>query len=352
VKIIVSGGAGFIGSALVRHLVRDNGVQVANVDSLTYAGNLENVKPVADDTSYTFHHIDIRERAAIADLFEAYQPDALVHLAAETHVDRSIVSPTDFMETNVLGTYNLLEVARTYVDRQPEEQAKNFRFLHVSTDEVFGSLGAEGKFMEDSPYRPNSPYSASKASSDHLVRAWYRTFGLPTMVTHCSNNYGPYQYPEKLIPLMIRTASRERPLPVYGDGKNIRDWLYVEDHIRALTLVLKNGRPGETYNVGGNEERTNIDIVRTLCGLLDEAAPSPQGPYERLITFVEDRPGHDFRYAIDATKIARDLKWRPRENLESGLRKTVRWYLENAGWCARATPEEAFGGVRRERKAG
>lgn len=350
-KVIVTGGAGFIGSAVVRHLVRDEGADVANVDCLTYAGNLENVAPVAEDARYRFFRTDIRDRAGVEEVVAATEPDAIVHLAAESHVDRSIDSPADFIETNVNGTYNLLETARAYISRLPADRAERFRFLHVSTDEVFGSLGADGRFTEDHPYQPRSPYSASKAASDHLVRAWYHTFGLPTLVTNCSNNYGPYQYPEKLIPLMIRTALRRGPLPVYGTGENVRDWLYVEDHARAIVRVLKEGRPGETYNIGGNEERTNIDIVRTLCLLLDDMAPSSDGPHESLITFVPDRPGHDFRYAIDASKMARELAWTPAENLETGLRKTVRWYLDNQGWCDRVT-DGAYDGERLGLNAG
>jgi dTDP-glucose 4,6-dehydratase len=333
-KILVTGGAGFIGSALVRHLINSTDYIVINVDALTYAGNLESLAPIYDDPRHIFEKVDIRDRAELDRLFRQYQPDAVMHLAAESHVDRSIDGPAEFIQTNIIGTYNLLEAARAYWNTLQPQQKDAFRFLHVSTDEVYGSLGDSGYFLEDSPYQPNSPYSASKASSDHLVRAWHHTYGFPVLTSNCSNNYGPYQFPEKLIPLMILNALEGKPLPVYGKGDNIRDWLYVDDHVRALLTVLEKGRLGETYNIGGHNEKTNLDVVTTLCALLDELKPdSPHAPHENLITFVTDRPGHDQRYAIDASKMAQELGWRPRETFETGLRSTVQWYLHNTMWC-------------------
>ncbi|HEY7769647.1 dTDP-glucose 4,6-dehydratase [Longimicrobium sp.] len=334
-KLLVTGGAGFIGSAVVR-LAVSRGHEVVNLDALTYAANLANVAQVTNSPLYRFEHADLRDRPALDRIFAAHRPDAVMHLAAESHVDRSIDGPAEFVRTNVVGTCTLLEEARRYWREMDDEARAGFRFLHVSTDEVFGSLGPEGQFHEETPYRPNSPYSASKAGSDHLARAWHHTYGLPVLVTHCSNNYGPCQFPEKLIPLMVLSALQGRPLPVYGRGENVRDWLYVEDHVDALLAVLERGRVGETYAIGGGCERRNLDVVRAVCRTLDELCPDPAlGSRERLIRFVEDRPGHDLRYAIDAGKIARELGWRPRESFESGLRRTVQWYLENAAWCER-----------------
>jgi dTDP-glucose 4,6-dehydratase len=333
--IIVTGGAGFIGSALVRHLIADTAYRVVNLDCLTYAGNLDSVAMVAEDARYCFEHVDIRDAQAVARVFAQHQPAGVIHLAAESHVDRSIDGPRIFIETNVLGTYTLLEAARQYWLGLEAAQQAAFRFHHVSTDEVYGSLGDTGLFTEASPYQPNSPYSASKAASDHLVRAWHHTYGLPVVTTNCSNNYGPYHFPEKLIPLMILNALEGKPLPVYGNGAQVRDWLYVEDHARALLRVFEQGRVGEEYNIGGHNERRNLEVVETVCTLLDEMAPRAQGSYRELITFVQDRPGHDQRYAIDAGKIERELGWRPQETFESGLRKTVRWYLDNETWWRR-----------------
>ncbi|QXD16216.1 dTDP-glucose 4,6-dehydratase [Rhodocaloribacter litoris] len=336
--ILVTGGAGFIGSALVRRLIRRTGYTVVNVDKLTYAGNLSTVAPVADDPRYHFERVDIADAKAVARLFATYRPCAVMHLAAESHVDRSIDGPAAFIHTNILGTYTLLEAARHYWEGLDAAGRAAFRFLHVSTDEVYGMLGPEGYFTEETPYRPSSPYSASKASSDHLARAWHHTYGLPVLVTNCSNNYGPYQYPEKLIPVVILNAIQRKPIPVYGRGENVRDWLYVDDHVDALLTVLEHGTPGETYNVGGRSERRNIDVVRAICALLDELAPDPGVPrHEDLITFVQDRPGHDFRYAIDPAKIERELGWRPAETFETGLRKTVQWYLDHLDWCREVT---------------
>jgi dTDP-glucose 4,6-dehydratase len=336
-NIIVTGGMGFIGSAVVRRIIASTGYRVVNADCLTYAGNPDNVATCAGDPRYRFEKIDLRERAALDALFARERPQAVVHLAAETHVDRSIDRPADFIATNIIGTYNLLEAALAYWQAGEETLRSRFRFLHVSTDEVFGSLDAAGAFDETTPYRPSSPYAASKAAADHLVRAWQRTFGLPTLVSNCSNNYGPYQFPEKLIPLTLRKALAGERLPVYGSGENVRDWLHVDDHAEALMLALEKGVPGETYAVGGQGERRNIDVVRGICALLDELMPaSPHRPHERLIEFVEDRPGHDFRYAIDAAKIRSELGWQPREAFESGLRRTVEWYIANQAWCARA----------------
>jgi dTDP-glucose 4,6-dehydratase len=333
-KILVTGGAGFIGSALVRHLINNTVHTVINVDALTYAGNLESLAPISDNPCHVFEQADIRDRTELDHLFHQHQPDAVMHLAAESHVDRSIDGPAEFIQTNIIGTYNLLEAARAYWNQLESQQKATFRFLHVSTDEVYGSLGQSGYFTETTPYQPNSPYSASKASSDHLVRAWHHTYGFPVLTTNCSNNYGPYQFPEKLIPLMILNALEGKPLPVYGKGDNIRDWLYVDDHVRAMLTVLEKGRLGETYNIGGHNEKTNLDVVKTLCTLLDELKPdSPHTPHENLITFVTDRPGHDQRYAIDASKMAQELGWRPQETFETGLRSTVKWYLDNPTWC-------------------
>ena len=334
-RILVTGGAGFIGSAVIRMLIGETDHEVLNIDCLTYAGNLDSLAGIAGSNRYRFSRTDIRDMPALRRAIGEFRPDIIMHLAAETHVDRSIDGPAAFIETNVVGTANLLEVARAHWQGLDGAAKARFRFHHISTDEVFGSLGPAGAFTEESPYAPNSPYSASKAGADHLVRAWRETFGLPTVASNCSNNYGPCQFPEKLIPLMVLNALEGKPLPVYGDGLQVRDWLHVDDHARALIAIATKGVVGETYNVGGNAERTNIDIVRSICRLLDELQPSPQGSYEKLITFVADRPGHDARYAIDASKIARELGWRPRENFDSGLRKTVEWYLDNRDWWER-----------------
>ncbi|HEX8692068.1 MAG TPA: dTDP-glucose 4,6-dehydratase [Longimicrobium sp.] len=333
--LLVTGGAGFIGSAVVRKLVGERGRRVVNVDSLTYAGNLESLEEVAGDPRHVFERVDVCDAAALRRVFAEHRPAAVLHLAAESHVDRSIDGPADFIRTNLLGTFTLLEEARRYWAGLEGEERAAFRFVHVSTDEVYGSLGPEGAFREDTPYRPSSPYSASKAGSDHLARAWHHTYGLPTLVTNCSNNYGPYQFPEKLVPLMILRALEGRELPVYGRGENVRDWLYVDDHAEALLLALERGRPGATYLIGGAGERRNLDVVREVCRILDELRPDPAGPRERLIRFVADRPGHDLRYAIDASRIRDELGWRPRESFETGLRRTVEWYLENTRWAAR-----------------
>ena len=333
-KIVVTGGAGFIGSAVIRQYIHETDHEIINLDALTYAGNLESLIDVESTARYHFEHADIRKTGDLERIFNQYQPDAVMHLAAESHVDRSIDGPADFIMTNIVGTYNLLDVARRYWLSLPSERKDRFRFHHVSTDEVYGDLDATGYFTEETAYDPSSPYSASKASSDHLVRAWHRTYGLPIVVTNCSNNYGPYQFPEKLIPLVTLNALEGRPLPVYGDGSQVRDWLHVDDHARALRLVLERGATGETYNIGGHNEKTNIEVVKTICSLLDTMVPdSPHAPHQSLITFVADRPGHDMRYAIDAGKIEKQLGWVPRETFESGIEKTVRWYLDNARWC-------------------
>lgn len=335
-KILITGGAGFIGSAVVRHVIENTENEVLNVDKLTYAGNLESLARIAKNPRYTFSHTDICDRAALDELFENFQPDAVMHLAAESHVDRSITGPAAFIETNIIGTYQLLEAARHYWNQLDQNKKQAFRFHHISTDEVYGDLeGTEDLFLETTPYAPSSPYSASKASSDHLVRAWYRTYGLPVVLTNCSNNYGPFHFPEKLIPLVILNALAGKPLPVYGNGTQIRDWLYVEDHARALYKVVTEAAVGETYNIGGHNEQKNIDVVKAICELLEELAPNkPEGlaRYEDLITYVTDRPGHDLRYAIDASKIQQDLGWVPQESFETGLRKTVQWYLNNQEW--------------------
>lgn len=330
-KIIVTGGAGFIGSAVVRLAVARS-YQVVNLDALTYAASPTNVALVADSPLYNFEQADIRDRSALDRVFSRHQPDAIMHLAAESHVDRSIDGPGDFIQTNVVGTYNLLEAARAYWIGQGRPDT--FRFQHISTDEVFGSLPADTavKFTEDTPYDPRSPYSASKASSDHLVRAWHETYGLPVVLTNCSNNYGPYHFPEKLIPVVILNALKGMPLPIYGTGANIRDWLYVEDHADALLLVLEQGKIGRSYNIGGENERSNLDLVRSLCGILDDLCPKAIGSYADQITFVADRPGHDARYSIDPTRIATELGWRPSVTVEEGLRRTVQWYLDNESW--------------------
>ena len=334
--LLVTGGAGFIGSALVRRIIEHTSHRVVVVDALTYAGNLDSLAPVAGSNRYSFEQADIADEPRMDELFRTYRPDIVMNLAAESHVDRSIDGPGAFLRTNIMGTFSLLQATLRHW-RGLDDQAKAaFRFHHISTDEVFGSLGATGAFSETTPYQPNSPYSASKAGSDHLVRAWHHTYGLPTLLTNCSNNYGPYHFPEKLIPLVILNALEGKPLPVYGRGENIRDWLYVDDHARALLLVIDKGVPGESYNVGGRNERKNIDVVRQICALLDEMAPDASiGPREKLITFVTDRPGHDGRYAIDATRLETELGWKAEENFDTGLRKTVRWYLDNRDWWGR-----------------
>ncbi|KAB1113797.1 dTDP-glucose 4,6-dehydratase [Neorhizobium galegae] len=361
-KILVTGGAGFIGSAVIRHIIQNTGDSVVNVDKLTYAGNLENLREVDSSDRYSFEQADICNRAELERIFSQHSPDAIMHLAAESHVDRSIDGPAAFIETNIIGTYTLLEVSRAYWEGLEAQRRQAFRFHHISTDEVYGDLPHPADavdahrhlFTEKTGYAPSSPYSASKASSDHLVRAWMRTYGLPVMVTNCSNNYGPYHFPEKLIPLVILNALEGKPLPVYGNGDQIRDWLYVEDHARALHKVVTEGKIGETYNIGGNNEKQNIEVVQTLCDVLQELAPPARGrssqAYRVLMTHVQDRPGHDRRYAIDASKIYRDLGWQPMETLESGIRKTVQWYLDNLDWCQRVQagryPRERLGQIR------
>jgi dTDP-glucose 4,6-dehydratase len=335
-RLLVTGGAGFIGSNLILYLMRSYDVDVLNLDLLTYAGNPDTLADISSSPRYRFVHGDIADPELMPKLLADFKPDVIVNFAAESHVDRSIDGPAAFVQTNVVGTLNLLDAARDYWSGLDESGHAGFRFLHVSTDEVYGSLGPEGLFHETTPYAPNSPYSASKAASDHLVRAWHHTYGLPTLTTNCSNNYGPHQFPEKLIPLVILNAIEGKPLPIYGDGGNIRDWLYVEDHCRAIWTVIEKGRLGEVYNIGGDSERTNLEVVDAVCAELDELLPnSPHRPHGQLKTFVKDRPGHDRRYAIDAGKIRRELGWAPTENFESGIRRTVKWYLDNAEWCAR-----------------
>lgn len=348
-KILVTGGAGFIGSAVVRNIINHTSDEVLVIDNLTYAGNLESLTSVASDTRYAFSQTDICDRAGLDKAFTDFQPDAVMHLAAESHVDRSIDGPAAFIETNIVGTYTLLEAARAYWSALSDDKKAAFRFHHISTDEVYGDLhGTDDLFLETTPYAPSSPYSASKASSDHLVRAWHRTYGLPVIITNCSNNYGPYHFPEKLIPLVILNALAGKPLPVYGEGLQIRDWLYVEDHARALYKVVSEGAPGETYNIGGHNERKNIEVVKTICAILDELItdkPANVTHFAELITHVTDRPGHDMRYAIDAGKIARELGWKPQETFETGIRKTVEWYLNNKEWWQRVQ-SGAYAGER------
>jgi dTDP-glucose 4,6-dehydratase len=343
-RVFVTGGAGFIGSAVSRHLVSDLGHEIVVIDKLTYAANLASLAPIAASPAYRFEKVDICDREAIDSLFEHYLPNAIIHLAAESHVDRSITGSRVFVDTNVIGTFTLLEAVRAYLSGAGRPIAGSFRMLHVSTDEVYGSLAEEGFFTETTPYDPSSPYSATKAASDHLAKAWRRTFDLPVMVSNCSNNYGPYHFPEKLIPLIILKAMAGEPLPVYGDGSNVRDWLYVEDHARALALILEKGRPGETYNVGGRNERRNIDVVRRVCAIMDELRPT-EAPHDRLISYVADRPGHDHRYAIDATKLETELGWRALETFESGIEKTVRWYLDRRDWWE-PLRNKVYGGER------
>jgi dTDP-glucose 4,6-dehydratase len=330
-RVLVTGGAGFIGSAVVRYLVGEEGVQVLNVDKLTYASNLASVAPVSHDSRYALLKADICDPARMAAAFADFQPDGVIHLAAETHVDRSITGSAAFIETNIKGTHVLLEAARRYFEALPGERRDAFRFLHVSTDEVYGSLGPEGLFSESTAYDPSSPYSASKAAADHLALSWHRTYGLPTIISNCSNNYGPYQFPEKLIPLMILNALEGKPLPVYGNGSNVRDWLYVDDHVRALYLILRRGRIGEKYNVGGRNEQTNLDVVERICKIMDRLSPAG-APHRRLVSFVTDRPGHDHRYAIDASRLEAELGWSAKETFDTGIEKTVRWYLDNREW--------------------
>lgn len=340
-KVFVTGGAGFIGANFVLDWLAGGHGSVVNIDKLTYAGNLKTLSSIADNPEHIFSRTDINDRATLDKLFAEHRPNAVLHFAAESHVDRSISGPADFVQTNVVGTFTLLEATRQYWSGLDASERESFRFLHVSTDEVFGSLGpTDPQFSETTPYAPNSPYSASKAGSDHLVRAYHHTYGLPVVTTNCSNNYGPYQFPEKLIPLVIANALAGKPLPIYGDGQNVRDWLYVGDHCAAIRTVLAQGRLGETYNVGGWNEKTNLEVVHTICDLLDELKPAATGSYRDLITFVKDRPGHDRRYAIDARKLERELSWRPAETFETGLRKTVQWYLSNQGWVADVTSGE------------
>ncbi|ERP97591.1 dTDP-glucose 4,6-dehydratase [Marinobacter sp. ES-1] len=351
-KLLVTGGAGFIGSAVIRHIITHTNDEVVNLDKLTYAGNLESLAEVSDNERYSFEQVDICNRAEVDRVLAQHKPDAIMHLAAESHVDRSIDGPADFVETNIVGTYTLLEATRQYWQALEAEKKANFRFHHISTDEVYGDLphpsetpnAEEHLFTEQTAYAPSSPYSASKASSDHLVRAWQRTYGLPVLVTNCSNNYGTYHFPEKLIPLMILNALEGKPLPVYGKGDQIRDWLFVEDHARALYKVVTEGQPGETYNIGGHNEKQNIDVVHTICDILQELRPQERS-YRDLIAFVQDRPGHDMRYAIDASKIQKELGWAPEETFETGIRKTVQWYLDNLDWCQRVQD----GSYQRER---
>lgn len=347
-SILITGGAGFIGSALIRFLINETPHKVVNVDKLTYAGNLESLDSISSSKRYQFEQLDICDKGAMVDLFSRTQPDLVMHLAAESHVDRSIDGPTEFIQTNIVGTFTLLDVARKYWENLEGVKKTNFRFHHISTDEVYGDLNETDLFTEKTPYAPSSPYSASKASSDHLVRAWHRTYGLPVIITNCSNNYGPYHFPEKLIPLIILNALEGKALPVYGNGQQIRDWLYVEDHARALYKVVTEGAVGETYNIGGFNEKANIDVVYAICDLLEELVPDKQANienYRDLVNFVKDRPGHDVRYAIDAGKIERELGWKPQETFESGIRKTVQWYLNNQAWCSRVQD----GSYQRER---
>jgi len=343
-RIVVTGGAGFIGSAVCRYLIQNTDAQVANIDKLTYAGNLQSLTEIACDVRYRFFQADICDRTALDRILADVRPNAIIHLAAESHVDRSITGAAAFIETNVVGTFTLLEAACQYWSQLGGMDKVRFRFLHVSTDEVYGSLGPVGSFTETTAYNPSSPYSASKAAADHLALAWHRTYGLPVIISNCSNNYGPYHFPEKLIPLIILNAIEGKPLPVYGDGSNVRDWLYVGDHARALWLIAGKGRPGEKYNVGGDSERSNVAVVRSICGFLDAIAPR-HAPHERLITFVSDRPGHDYRYANDTSKLTSELGWRPNETFETGLEKTVRWYLQNDWWWL-PLRDRVYGGER------
>lgn len=346
-KILITGGAGFIGSAVIRHIISNTDDEVLNIDKLTYAGNLESLRDIDQSDRYNFQQIDICDKEALEQAFDSFKPNLVMHLAAESHVDRSIDGPAEFINTNIVGTYHLLEVARQYWQNLDDLDKQQFKFHHISTDEVYGDLeGTTDLFTETTPYAPSSPYSASKASSDHLVRAWHRTYGFPILVTNCSNNYGPYHFPEKLIPLVILNALDSKALPVYGKGNQIRDWLYVEDHARALYKVVTEGKIGETYNIGGHNEKQNIEVVKTICHILDELKPQANDqPYESLIKFVKDRPGHDLRYAIDARKIANELNWTPTETFDSGIRKTVEWYLNNMEWCSRVQD----GSYQRER---
>ena len=346
-KILVTGGAGFIGSAVIRYIISATQDSVVNVDKLTYAGNLDSLISISDSERYAFEQVDICDADELTRVFAEHQPDAVMHLAAESHVDRSIDGPSEFITTNIVGTYTMLEVARQYWQNLDKDKRASFRFHHISTDEVYGDLeGTTDLFTETTAYAPSSPYSASKASSDHLVRAWQRTYGLPTLITNCSNNYGPYHFPEKLIPLVILNALDGKDLPIYGKGDQIRDWLYVEDHAQALYKVVTQGKVAETYNIGGHNEKQNIDVVRTICAILDELQPHANSqPYESLISFVKDRPGHDLRYAIDASKIDNELNWTPEESFETGIRKTVEWYLDNLEWCRRVQD----GSYQRER---
>ena len=345
IKVIVTGGAGFIGSALIRYLIRETDAEVMNLDKLTYAGNLASLSEIDKSPRYHFSRTDICDAEAVSRLFREFRPDAIMHLAAESHVDRSIDGPLEFVRTNVMGTATLLNAATEYWRTLSEDKRAAFRFQHISTDEVYGSLGPEGLFTEKTPYDPRSPYSASKASSDHLVRAWHHTFGLPVLLSNCSNNYGPYHFPEKLIPLVILNALDGKQLPIYGKGENIRDWLFVEDHARALWLIDRKGKVGETYNIGGRNERTNLQVVEAICAILDELRPKASGSYADQITFVSDRPGHDLRYAIDADKLRHELGWEPREDFDSGLKLTVKWYLENEWWW-RPIREGKYSGER------
>ena len=346
-KILITGGAGFIGSAVIRHIINNTNDEVLNIDKLTYAGNLESLKEIDQSPRYEFQQIDICDKEALEQAFDSFQPNLVMHLAAESHVDRSIDGPAEFINTNIVGTYHLLEVARQYWQTLDDLDKQKFKFHHISTDEVYGDLeGTTDLFTENTPYAPSSPYSASKASSDHLVRAWHRTYGFPILVTNCSNNYGPYHFPEKLIPLVILNALDGKALPIYGKGNQVRDWLFVEDHARALYQVVIEGMVGETYNIGGHNEKQNIDVVKIICNILDELKPQANTlPYETLITFVKDRPGHDLRYAIDASKIKNDLGWIPEETFETGIRKTIEWYLDNLEWCRRVQD----GSYQRER---